>query len=192
MKQKWTMICAIAAGVMLAFLFVFYIPALKGLNRIKAEVAAGTSEEGIAGETIVMASNLTHALKITQEEFEMHRNRIPEDSSKLEVLHSIEKISRGTKTLDDVYLRILDSTKLINGGLEKQLFEVGFKGTYEEIAKFLYDATHVPSLITVERLIIAADLGDKLSAKAVMACYVTTVKTTFEAESSPMKGNNSE
>jgi Tfp pilus assembly protein PilO len=189
-RQKWIMICASTGTVVLIYLLVFFLPAVKELNCIKAQVAANVFENGAAGEKIVMASNLTNALKSTRQQLENLKIHIPDETSKLEILHAIEKISRESKTLNDVSLQILGSETLFEGGIRKQLFEIGFNGTYEEIARFLHNATHLPNIIAVENLIISTSVKGKLTVKAVMACYLTTGKDTLTKRNLPTKQDN--
>lgn len=175
-KNKWMFILTILIAIVLIYLLAFFLPVLKNLNNIKAEVNAKVSESGKEGEQIITEAHLANAIKNARGELTLLKEKIPDGYTKLDIIHSIEKMSRQTGKLNEISLRIIGSESLMEDSVEKQNIEMSFGGSFEEIARFLYDVTHMPHIVTVEDMIISADVKGKINTKMVIACYFRTAK----------------
>ena len=175
-KNKWISILTILTAIMFIYLLAFFLPLLKKLNNIKAEVNAKVYESGKEGEQIITEANLSKAIKSAEGELTLLKEKIPDAYTKLDIIHSIEKMCRLTGKLNEISLRIIGSEHLMDGSVEKQNIEMSFGGSFDGIARFLYDVTNMPHIVTVEDMIISSGIKGKINAKVVIACYFRTAK----------------
>jgi len=182
MNNKWTIACISLGAMVLAFLLVFFMPAYRALNQVRAEVTLQLQEREDADGNTELSGELRSSVKKAQQRLDNCTKIVPDSSSKLVVLHAIEGLSQRILMIEAVSLRMLNSVQMLNGVGEKQLFEIRFKGGYEAAAKLLYNLTHMENLVTVESIEFFQNDNGKLDAKAVVACYFKSGQIEIQDE----------
>jgi len=161
------------AGVTLLFFSVFYLSTAWTINKLKLELTGKIAQKDQAHEQIKAAGVLVNTVKAAQGQLQLCRKRMQDCSARLDVLQSFETLSSRSGTTEMNSLKMLDAQKIMDGEVDKQLYELVFKGTYHDIANFLYKLTHMDTLITLEKMVLSPDVEGKLRAKVVAACYFT-------------------
>ena len=119
---------------------------------------------------------MSSAIKNAGQELGKLKERIPDVEAKLDILHSIEKMIRQADGLSNVSIRFIGTGGIMEDVIEKQSIEIGFDGSFEQTARFLFDVTHLRNIATIEDVIISSKIKGRLYVKAVIACYFMTAK----------------